>query len=121
MCVTWIEIAREQRAAANRLIVPDRVFPRAACSRAYYAAYALLASLAPSGMTFPKGWNNPSHDQLPEIVRSLNRSDRSDIIEIVNRLRDSRIAADYGVRQSVTAVMARERVRDCAELFQRLG
>ena len=117
----WIEIAREQKAAASRLIVPDRVYPRAACSRAYYAAYALLASLAPSGMTYAHSRNNPSHEQLPEIIKSLNRTDRSAIMDIVNRLRDSRIAADYGVGRSVSALTARERVRDCAELFSLLG
>ncbi len=119
--MTWTEIALEQKAAASRLIVPDRVYPRAACSRAYYAVYALIASLAPPGMTFPRGWNNPSHDQLPEIIRALGRTDRATVLEILSRLRDSRVAADYGVGQSVSAVTAKERVRDCSELFVRLG
>src|SRR5437762_11252713 len=118
--MTWNEIANEQRAAAQRLIVPERIYPRAACSRAYYAAYALLAGLALAGFAFPYGWNNPTHDQLPEIVRQLNRIDRIDLEELVNRLLTSRIDSDYGVGKSVSAVEARERVRDCAELFNRL-
>ena len=118
--MTWDEIADEQRAAAARLIVPGRVYPRAACSRAYYAAYALLAGRAPAGMAFPRGWRNPAHEQLPEIVRTINRPDRGEILEIVGRLLTARVNADYGVGRSVSAVTARERVRDCAELFSRL-
>jgi hypothetical protein len=72
-------------------------------------------------MPFAKRRRNPSHEQIPEIVRSLNRPDRNSILELVFRLRDSRIAADYGVGQSLSAVTARERVRDCAELFELPG
>ncbi len=118
--MTWEEIAKEQRAAAQRLVVPEGVYPRAACSRAYCAAYALLASLAPADMTFPQGWKNPAHHQLPEIIRHLNRIDRAELEELVNRLVTSRVDADYGVGKSVSAVEAKERVRDCAELFHRL-
>lgn len=119
--MTWREIADEQRAAAQRLIVPDRIYPREACSRAYYAVYALLASLAPPGMAFPRGWRNPSHEQLSEIVRSLQRTDGSSILEAVERLRTARVVADYGVGSSVTSTMARQCVRECRELFALLG
>jgi hypothetical protein len=77
--------------------------------------------MAPPGMAFPRGWNNPSHEQLPEIVRSLKGNDRTYINELVTRLRDSRIVADYGVGVNVSAVTARERVRDCVELFGLFG
>lgn len=118
--MTWREIADEQRAAAQRLLVPKREYPRAACSRAYYAVYALLASKAPSGFGFAHGGNNPSHEQLPEIVRRLQRNDQNDILDLLNRLRDYRILADYGVGRKISVYDARQRVRDCVEVFEKL-
>jgi len=120
--MTWREIAAEQRRAAFKLFGDKNdVCPRAACSRAYYAVYALLASKAPKGMTYPHGWNNPSHDQIGEIVRSLKHPNRRDLREAVDRLRSSRTTADYGVGQAVGVNEARERLRDCANAFELLN
>ena len=49
---------------------------RSCISRIYYAAYqaAASASLAHGdGTRFPNGWNNPSHEQLPDLVQNNGR------------------------------------------------
>lgn len=118
--MTWKELAFEQLAAARRLNVPNRFYPRAACTRAYYAAYALLASRAPAGMAFPNGWKNPTHDQIPEIIRQLGGPDGRRIREIVSQLRHDREDADYRPWITVSAARSKEALRMCSELFQLL-
>lgn len=120
--MTWDEIADEQRRAALHLLSRRRnPTPRAICSRAYYAVYALLAGRAPAGMSFPRNWNNPDHKQIPGIVDHLSGVPKSEIKQAVSRLERSRIASDYGVGKTVSASEARQRVRDCAFVFREVA
>jgi hypothetical protein len=73
-------------------------------SRSYYAAYCALTSrLVGRGITFAHQWNNPSHEQLPALVRnglSLPPNTRRAFNRAIRRLRTARENADYrpGVR-----------------------
>ena len=119
--VTWDQIADEQRRSALLLLARKKTAPRAICSRAYYAVYALLAGRAPTGMTFPHGWSNPHHSEIPGIVDHCRGVPKSEVKRAVRRLERSRISADYGVGQTVNASEARERVRDCAYVFREVA
>ena len=46
---------------------------RGSANRSYYAAYqAVTAACVEHGDEgqFPAGWNNPSHDQLPDLIKN---------------------------------------------------
>ena len=59
--MTWKELAFNQMAAARHLFGTKgpTTYERAICSRAYYAAYALITSRLPATVMFGHGWNNP--------------------------------------------------------------
>ena len=123
--MTWDEVAEEQRQAGQTLIARKRKkHPRAACSRAYYAVYALIAGRAPVGMVFPKNWQNPSHDQVPGIVqtlRTLPNDVRGPVSAAVARLRTRREDADYRPQKHVGEGTARDALKDCEYVFRALG
>ena len=54
MSQTWLELAREARKAARRLMTEDNF--RSCASRAYYAAYSKITHelVATAGLTMPK-------------------------------------------------------------------
>jgi uncharacterized protein (UPF0332 family) len=82
------------------LVFHEEDFPSAA-SRAYYAAYQAATTvclLHRDSDKFPHGWNNPSHDQLPDLIRNngdLEVSTRRKIAQFLNQLRETRETADY--------------------------
>ncbi len=117
--MTWDEIADEQRRAAE-ILLERRACPRAICSRAYYAAYALIAGRAPASTAFPLGWNNPAHGQIAGIVDQMRGVPKHRVRLAISRLRLSRVSADYGAGQSITLRDARERLRDCAIVFSEI-
>jgi uncharacterized protein (UPF0332 family) len=64
---TWQEMSVECLQAAKKLL--DEGLLRRSVSSAYYAAYCALAGdLSSRGVTFAHGWNNPGHEQLPDLV-----------------------------------------------------
>ncbi|GAB4470394.1 MAG: hypothetical protein OHK0029_43210 [Armatimonadaceae bacterium] len=87
---------------------------RAAVSRFYYAAYQAATAIClrhgDEGQ-FPQGWNNPSHDQLPDLIRNngdLTRSVRRTVSRLLRVLRHSREDADYRMGITVNAVTAQD-------------
>jgi uncharacterized protein (UPF0332 family) len=94
---TWEELSRENLRAAK--LLAEQGYLRSSISRAYYAAYCAVAGeLAARGLSFPHGWKNPSHEQLPQTIaanlplplmvhRRMNRS--------IRLLRGMREDADY--------------------------
>ena len=70
-----LDNADEQLAAADRLNRGKVPLHRACCSRAYYAAYAVVAGEAPIGFPHQHG-GNPGHRQLATIVASSRLSPR---------------------------------------------
>ena len=112
-------MAREQKGAAQCLCDPNQTHPSASASRSYYALYALLAA-QPVGVKPPQGWNNPAHDQLPEIIRRLPTADKARLVEIAATLRLGREDADYRPHVSMGPGRAREMLRLCVEGFELL-
>jgi len=85
--------------------------PRSATSRAYYAAFAAIAyTLEQQGTQFPMGRFGPSHQNVPELVRSnlkgLTRSRRQKILAAIKTLYASRLDADYKPPRTVDREVA---------------
>lgn len=91
---------------------------RRSVSNAYYAAYSAVAGeLTRQGVTFARGWNNPAHDQLPDLVlnnMTRSRSTRYQINKALRRLRIERENADYRPRMEINRRTALNCVRDAA-------
>lgn len=73
---------------------------RSTVNRAYYAAYsaATFAILSQRPRRFLHGWNNPPHDDLPELilhVGTLPRDVRRNLARSLRILREARTDADY--------------------------
>jgi uncharacterized protein (UPF0332 family) len=97
MPLTWRELSLDSLRAAKALL--DAGHLRSSVSRAYYAAYCAAASeLAGRGVTFAHGWNNPSHEQLPDLIlnnTALPRDQRWRVNKALRILRRAREDADY--------------------------
>ena len=94
---TWREMSRDSLQAAKTLTGEGRL--RSAISRSYYAAYcAVTAALVARGVSFPHSWNNPAHEQLPDLVSnnlSLPPDRRRRLRKALRILRRAREDADY--------------------------
>ena len=79
---------------------------RSCVSRAYYAAYqeaTFVCITHGDAVNFPPGWNNPTHEQLPDLIGNngdLTLSVRRWVRKILRELRALRETADY--RMGVT-------------------
>ena len=97
----WREMSRMGRLSA-RLLFETGGF-RGCANRAYYSAYHASTSLCVArGAEFPHGWNNPSHDQLPELIHSdghLLASERRAMTRLLRVLREEReVLSRSGIR-----------------------
>ena len=66
----------------------DHPDSRSCVSRIYYAAYQAAASVSIThgdAAQFPPGWNNPSHQQLPDLVAFQGRMDKSEEADLCLR------------------------------------
>ncbi len=72
---------------------------RGCANRAYYAAYhAATAACVEHGDTFGREWNNPPHEQLPELIQNngdLPIATRRRVNQLLRPLRNARENADY--------------------------
>ena len=119
--MTWEDLAAAQQAAAQHLFGTKQPnYYRAVCSRAYYAAYALVTSRLPAGLAFGHGWSNPAHATLPAYVGNiagLPDAHRREIRRALRRLRQRREDADYRPGITVDWSSARESMRDAHQVF----
>lgn len=119
--MTWEALAGIHRAAAQYLFTAnDSTYDRAVCGRAYFAAYALVSSRLPAGITFGRGWGNPPHATLPAYVGNIagiSESARREVRRALRRLRQRREDADYRPGRTVDPTSARESMRDAAQVF----
>ena len=119
--MSWDDLATAHQATARHLFVSDdSTYRRAVCNRAYYAAYALVTSRLPAGMSFGHGWHNPQHANLPSFVGNIAGLPETHCREIrraLRRLRQRREDADYRPGISVGRDSARESVRDAGQIF----
>ena len=109
--------------AAKRLLQDG--YLRRSVNGAYYAAYSAVTSdLTARRVTFAHGWNNPSHEQLPDLVlnnMSLPRNTRYQINRIMRRLRTARENADYRPAATIDRVLVLACIRDAGTVLFALG
>lgn len=103
----------------------DRSDFRGSVNRAYYAAYQGLTSLSVQrGDPFGRGWNNPPHEQLPELIRNngdLTVEVRRMINTQLNFLRNAREDADYRPGITVDRQVAARSLRSAAGILHLAG
>jgi uncharacterized protein (UPF0332 family) len=119
---TWQELSLDSLRVAKKLL--DEGHLRSSVSRSYYAGYAAVTSkLVGRGVTFARGWSNPSHEQLPALISnsgvySLNIRRR--INRAIRRLRLAREDADYRPGLHGDRGIALNAVRDASVIVQAL-
>lgn len=117
----WKELSELQGYAARHLIDQrDEKLYRAACTRAYYSAYAAITARLPKGTVFTRGWRNPAHAALPGYINQiagLSATKRSAIRYALLQLRQRREDADYRPGVEVNRAAARESWRDLATII----
>ncbi len=102
----------------------DHPDPRSCVSRIYYAAYQAAASVSIAhgdAPQFPPGWNNPSHQQLPDLLQNnshLTSSARRTAARILRLLRNFREDADYRPGRTVDAITVKTALLAVATLFE---
>jgi uncharacterized protein (UPF0332 family) len=119
---TWRELSLDSLLAAQVLLAAGHL--RSSVSRSYYAAYCAISSeLARRGVSFARGWANPSHEQLPALVRNalvLSPNTRRQLNQAIRRLRTARENADYRPGVLVDRADAIAAVRDALMIVQAL-
>ena len=73
---------------------------------------------------FPHGWNNPSHDQVPDLIQNngnLSITVRRRIGTFLTSLRATREDADYRPGHTVDAETALRCVQEAVQVFRLLG
>ncbi len=119
---SWLDVARNAREAANRLVTEDHF--RSAASRAYYAAHSKITHelLATGGLVMPAGREGPSHARIRPLVESsmpnMDQAKRDKLSEMVGRLYALRIDADYRPSMEVEGTEAREAVSIMKTIFE---
>lgn len=113
----------ECRRAAKHLLQEGCL--RRSVTGSYYAAYcAATSELVARGIPFAHGWNNPSHEQLPDLILNNTtrpRNTRYQINRILRRLRVARENADYRPAATIDRVLALACVRDANAVLLALG
>ena len=85
---------------AAKILYREECF-RDVASRSYYSAYQAATAICVEhgdAVNFPPEWNNPSHDQLPDLILNngdIPREDRKKIVRLLKFLRKNRENADY--------------------------
>lgn len=97
---------------------------RGCANRAYYAAYhAATAACVQHSDEFARGWSNPSHDQLPDLIRSngdLPVTTRRQIARLLRILREERESADYRPGRTVGPINARDCIHGATTVLELL-
>ena|ERR1700722_13964679 len=120
----WGNAALVTLATAKRLRENDD--HRSCVSRTYYAAYQAATSVCIAhgdAVNFPPGWNNPTHEQLPDLVGNNGDyplSTRRVVRRILRELRLLREDADYRMGRTVNAVTVKAALLMASTVFERL-
>ena len=117
----WRQIAWATLDTAKHLRERDDF--RSCASRSYYAAYQAATSVCiahgDEGQ-FPRDWNNPTHEQLPDLLANngnFSLNERRRIVRLLRNLRLSREDADYRPGKTVSEHTARNAVQIADTLF----
>lgn len=99
---------------------------RSCVSRTYYAAYqaaTFVCLLHGDDVNFPPGWNNPTHEQLPDLIGNYGNfsfNARRTAKKILRELRTLREDADYRMGRTVDARTVKAALLMATSLFERL-
>jgi uncharacterized protein (UPF0332 family) len=120
---TWEELSRDSLRAAKLLANQGHL--RSSISRAYYAAYCAIAEeLSTRRVRFPRGWHNPAHEQLPDLIAhnlSLPQLTRRRLNKLVRLLRRAREDADYRPGIPIDHALALDCILDATVVLRELG
>lgn len=100
---------------------------RSCVSRVYYAAYQAATSVCIAhgdSQNFPQGWNNPTHEQLPDLIgnnKDFSVNTRRSVRNILSELRYLRETADYRAGRTIDSETAITACIMASTLFERLG
>lgn len=120
MADTWLDLARDARQSASRLLADDHF--RSCLSRSYYAAYSKVSHVLATtpGVTFPAGREGPSHPgelgtggicrMIETSMPNMVKDRRVKLSELIGRLYTLRVVADYRPTMVVEARDARAAV-----------
>ena len=105
---SWEAMSLERLRAAKALL--EAGFQRDSMSRSYYAAYCAATSrVVGRGITFAQGRNNPSHEQLPDLIMNTGgvpQMTRRKTVTILRVLRRAREDADYRPHVAINRAQA---------------
>lgn len=120
---TWQELSLECLRAAKMLA--GEGYWRSSVNRSYYAAYcAVTSELVARGVRFARGWNNPPHEQLLNLIThnlSLPLNVRRRLRKFIRLLRHAREDADYRPGASVDRATALNCIRSAVLVLRDLG
>ena len=115
-------MSENNRKSAQQLLETEQI--RSCISRSYYAAYCAVTDLLVSrNVQFPRGWNNPAHEQLPDLVLNnsgLPRATRFEVNKVLRRLSRQREDADYRPHAVLVLRDAVKAVRDAQFILRTL-
>jgi uncharacterized protein (UPF0332 family) len=118
----WLDMARDAREAANRLLTEDHY--RSAVARVYYAAYSKITHELESiaGLPMPAGREGPSHARIRPVIETsmpnMAQPKRDKLSEMLGRLYALRIDADYRPSVEVEGTEGREAISIMKTIFE---
>ena len=116
----WEAMRLERLRAAKALL--DGGFYRDSVSRSCYAAYcAAISRVIGSGSQFAHGRQNPSHEQLPDLIANtagITLSDRRKIRSLLRTLRQARENADYRPYAFVDRTIAQDAIHNAVAVHR---
>lgn len=119
---TWLELARDARKVASRLVTEDQF--RSCASRAYYAAYSKVTHelVVTARLPMPPGREGPSHARIRPLIESsmpnMETPRRVKLSELIGRLYTLRVDADYKPSVEVEGADAREALSIMKTVFE---
>lgn len=119
---TWQELSLDCLHAAKMLSGGGHW--RSSVNRSYYAAYCAVTSrLVERRVSFAHGWNNPGHEQLPNLIGHnlpLPRNVRRRLQHLIRYLQEAREDADYRPGKTINRTTALECLHDAKMVLRYL-
>jgi hypothetical protein len=120
---SWRDVGKENLQAARHLLFASCF--RGSVNRSYYAAYSVLTDAFAGRLTFGYGGNNPSHQDIPNLIlnnlTALPAYRRREINAACRRLWKARVDADYVPTSLIDRAVAVSALRDSTRIFALLG
>ena len=119
---TWEELSQECIRAAKKLLGEE--LWRRSINASYCAAYsAITAELVAARVAFARGWHNPAHEQLPELILQnikAPQATRRETRKAIRRLRMAREDSDYRPGIMVDRQRALDSIHDALDVVRLL-